>query len=78
MDINPPPHKITQQMPALQFNPDDYRQYLESEGLTPEQEEELLKSLWIIISIFIDLGFGIDPVQLLLDEWAQEEDCDDE
>lgn len=49
--------------PALTLNVDDYRHYVEDMGLSPEQEQELLEALWTIIVSFVDLGFGIEPVQ---------------
>ncbi len=49
--------------PALTLNVDDYRQYVEDMGLSPEQEQELLETLWTIIVSFVDLGFGVEPVQ---------------
>ena len=52
----------------FEFNPDDYRHFLEGEGLTPEQEEELLSILWMIIVQFAKMGFGIDPISLLLNQ----------
>ena len=52
----------------FEFNPDEYRHYLEGEGLSPEQEEELLSILWTIIVQFAQMGFGIDPISLILKE----------
>ncbi len=49
--------------PALTLNVDDYRQYVEALNLSEEQEQELLQTLWTIIVSFVDLGFGIEPVQ---------------
>ena len=50
----------------FEFNADDYRHYLDGEGPTPEQEEELLSTLWMIIVQFVKMGFGLEPIQLLL------------
>ncbi len=49
--------------PALTLNVDDYRKYVEALNLSEEQEQELLETLWTIIVQFVDLGFGIAPVQ---------------
>lgn len=35
--------------------------------MTPVQQQELLEALWIIVVGFVDLGFGIHPVQQVLD-----------
>ena len=57
--------------PALTLNVDDYRQYVEDMGLSEEQEQELLETLWTIIVQFVDLGFGIEPVQQVIAEGAR-------
>ena len=46
------------------FNPDDYREDLGAFELTKEQENELLQTLWNIMSMMVDLGWGLDSVQL--------------
>lgn len=50
--------------PAL--NPDDYREELAEFDLTEEQEKELLQTLWHIMSTFVDIGWGVDTVQMFL------------
>lgn len=76
MTENTPPMPVAETIQSnrhlcLEFDPNDYRHHLEDHDLTPAQEEELLRSLWIIIRIFIDMGFGGDPIQLILDEWKK-------
>ncbi len=51
-------------VPPLQLEPDDYRDELAEFELTPEQETELLQVLWNIMSTMVDLGWGLDSVQL--------------
>lgn len=53
--------------PALHFDLDEYRKYIEGENLTDAQAEELLSALWLIVTSFVDLGFGLHPVQHVLD-----------
>jgi hypothetical protein len=48
-----------------QFDAAKYRQHLEGFDLTEEQQTELLAILWRILATFVDLGFGVDSVQLL-------------
>jgi hypothetical protein len=48
----------------LKLDPDDYRE--DSSELTKEQENELLQALWHIMSTFVDIGWGVDSVQLFL------------
>ena len=57
--------------PALTLNVDDYRQYVEALHLSEEQEQELLETLWTVIVSFVDLGFGIEPVQQATKSRAQ-------
>ena len=46
------------------FDLDTYRHHLDDcEDLTEEQANELLRTLWDIMCAFVDLGFGLHPVQ---------------
>jgi hypothetical protein len=49
------------------FNADDYK---EDFGVSEfsKDEIEILKSLWSIMTIFVDIGWGVDRVQHLLPE----------
>lgn len=55
-------------LPPLRFDVDEYRKYIEDEDLTEAQAEELLGAIWLIMVSFVDLGFGIHPVQHAMDE----------
>lgn len=48
------------------FNPDEYRDDLAGLDLTKEQQDELLQTLWHIMSAFVDMGWGVDTVQMFL------------
>ncbi len=52
----------------LKLEPGDYRHHLDDFGLTEEQQNELLASLWSIMSTLVDIGWGVDTVQMLLPE----------
>ena len=57
---------------------DAYRSHLKDLDLSPEQENALLGALWHIMLGFADLGFGLDPAQVVLpalmeNAWADEE-----
>lgn len=54
------------QRKALTFDPDAYRKYVAEADLTPDQEAELLETIWVIMVGFVDLGFNILPVQQVL------------
>lgn len=46
-------------------NIEKYREHVQGFDLTAEEEAELLKNLWLIMAAFVDLGFGVDSIQLL-------------
>ena len=52
----------------LVFNPERYRDYLDDCDLTEEQQNELLQALWNIMYTMVDIGFGLDSVQLFFDK----------
>lgn len=52
---------------ALHFDVELYRHYFEDSGLTELQQREMLEALWILVVGFVDMGFGIHPVQHVLD-----------
>jgi hypothetical protein len=50
---------------ALTFDATRYYKYVEDFDLTEEQKVELLKTLFSIMSAFVEIGFGVDSVQRL-------------
>jgi hypothetical protein len=54
--------------PALDL--EAYRPALSELSLTREREDELLQTLWSIMSAFVDLGFGLDSVQTIFNAGA--------
>ncbi|MEZ5813853.1 MAG: hypothetical protein R3E13_03910 [Alphaproteobacteria bacterium] len=50
----------------LKFERDNYRHHLDGFDLTRKQQNELLESLWAIMSTLVDIGWGVDTVQILL------------
>lgn len=42
-----------------------YQSQMNSFDMTEEQKRELLEILWSIMAAFVDLGFGVDPVQYI-------------
>jgi hypothetical protein len=45
------------------FDVSRYEHFLEDQGLSAEQKRAMLEALWSIIVGFVDLGFGVHPVQ---------------
>lgn len=40
-----------------------YQSYLESDDISDEQKADFLKALWTVMVAFVDLGYGVHPVQ---------------
>ena len=50
----------------LPLDVDKYRPFLDEFELTEAQQRELLETLWTMMKTFVELGFGVDPVQQVL------------
>ncbi|MGJ8670994.1 MAG: hypothetical protein ACSHXK_16040 [Oceanococcus sp.] len=51
------------QPPSLTIDWELYGKYLEDSDLTDDQKREFIETLWSIVVAFVDLGFGVHPVQ---------------
>ena len=49
--------------PILTIDVERYQAYLDDTDLTAAQKEEFLQSMWQIIVGFVELGFGVHPLQ---------------
>jgi translation elongation factor EF-1beta len=49
--------------PIITVNVEKYQVFLDDSGLSEKQKEEFLQALWTIIVAFVDLGFGVHPLQ---------------
>lgn len=49
--------------PALQIDWEFYARFLEESDVSESEKQELLEALWSVVCTFVDLGFGIEPVQ---------------
>ncbi len=56
----------SQPPPKLDFNPDEYLHHLDGVEITDEEAEQLLTALWHIMHTFVDIGWGLDSVQMFL------------
>jgi hypothetical protein len=57
-----------QSQPAIEppeCDVEKYREYIKDLDLNEEEQAELLKTLWHIMAAFVDMGFGLDSIQLL-------------
>ena len=59
------------------FDADEYRDALIEFPLNREQEDALLQALWEIMRSFVDIGWGVDTVQLVLPELFDEKALDE-
>lgn len=51
------------QPPSLTIDWELYGEYLEDSDLSGGQKREFIETLWSIVVAFVDLGFGVHPVQ---------------
>lgn len=49
--------------PRLEIDWDVYLPFFEDEDIPDEAKLELIEALWSIVVSFVDLGFGVHPVQ---------------
>ncbi len=63
----------TPHFPALEIDYDLYMKMLEESDWTDEQKREFIETIWSIVVSFVDLGFGIHPVQQAQSECVQVE-----
>lgn len=67
VDLNEPASDCAEATASLAtFAPEDYRHHLEGSGLTEAEQNELLAALWKIMCGFVDLGWSVDAVSLVL------------
>lgn len=55
--------QTTARAPALQFDAAAYIHFLDGCDWTEAQKLEFTEALWQIVCQFVDLGFGLHPVQ---------------
>lgn len=48
---------------TLTVDVEKYQAYLDGSGMTEAQKEEFLQAMWSIIVSFVELGFGVHPLQ---------------
>ena len=47
-----------------------YQKYLDDPSLNDEQRQQIIEALWSIITAFVDLGFGVHPMQEVIGDEA--------
>jgi hypothetical protein len=61
---------------VLPFEAAEYMEYVDDLELTEAQKVEFLRTLWTIMSAFVELGFGVDSVIPMLAQKASETSAD--
>lgn len=49
--------------PVIEVDYERYAHFLDDSDLSEDQKREFLQALWTIIVNFVDLGFGVHPLQ---------------
>lgn len=76
----PEPPALAQAATSNRASQEDLREYLaflDDTNLSEAQKIELLQTLWSMMSAFVDLAFGMDPVQQALTSIAATQRTDD-
>ncbi|MCG7493896.1 hypothetical protein [Thalassobius sp. Cn5-15] len=47
----------------LEIDVERYQGYLDENNLSDEQRKDFVQALWTVIVAFVDLGYGVHPVQ---------------
>ncbi|WP_300071798.1 hypothetical protein [uncultured Ruegeria sp.] len=48
---------------TVEIDVERYQAYLDDPALSDAQREDIIQALWTIIVAFVELGFGVHPVQ---------------
>jgi hypothetical protein len=70
-----PTEPTTPEVPARPTLSVDYARYekmLEEADISDAEKQEFLETLWNIIVAFVDLGFGVHPLQQAMDDACEQ------
>tara|TARA_R110002072_G_scaffold150788_2_gene299364 strand:- start:5800 stop:6165 length:366 start_codon:yes stop_codon:yes gene_type:complete len=59
--------------PALSLDWEAFGEHLEASDLTDDQKREFIEVLWSLVVNFVDLGFGIHPLQLVMENSCEQQ-----
>ena len=60
--------------PTLTIDWELYGKYLDESDLSDTEKREFLETLWSIVVSFVDLGFGVHPLQQVTDNICAQQD----
>jgi len=58
--------------PALSLDWERFGSYLDASDLNDAQKQEFLETLWSLVVSFVDLGLGLHPLQLIMDNSCEQ------
>ena len=61
--VMPEADKAAKAMPVLTIDYEKYAQLLDEADVSEDQQREFIEAIWNIVVSFVDLGFGVHPVQ---------------
>lgn len=67
MALDAPPNQ------AIKVDVAKYQAWLDDPALSDQQREQIIEALWTIIMCFVDLGFGVSPLENACGEVAESE-----
>ncbi len=67
-----PESASTQQKLAIQFDAQDFVHFLGESDLTEAQKLEYVQTVWTIVLQFVDMGFGLHPIQQASGQLAED------
>ena len=69
-------HPLENGVNIMKCNPDDYREDLACFELSQEQEDELILTLWEIARMFVEMSYGISPINNIFSSLVDKADPD--
>ena len=69
---------FNQEARKVRFDPEAYAHHIAQLDLTETQKLTLMRTVWDLMVLFVDAGFGIDgPTLAMADKENQEAECED-
>lgn len=62
----------------VRLDPESYRAYVQLQGLTDRQKDDMIRVVMSIVESFVDRAFGDDPTQLAVEAAHRDDDAIDD
>ena len=63
--------------PLVTVDVEKYQHFLDNTAMTPAQKQAFLQDLWSIVVAFVELGFGVHPLQEVCGQNEESDQADD-